>query len=61
MNEAVINGAALDTPCTGVFCAPLFGFKLLLVVLLLMVMGATAYSVSQPTTLESSLDMSVVP
>ena len=27
MNEAVIYGAALDTPCTGVFCAPHFGFK----------------------------------
>jgi hypothetical protein len=34
---------------------------LLLVVLLLMVMGGTAYSVAQPTTMESSLDMSVVP
>jgi hypothetical protein len=60
-HEAVNNGAALDIPCTGVFCAPHFGFKLLLVVLLLMVMGGTAYSVAQPTTMDSSLDMSVVP
>lgn len=66
--EAVNYGAALDTPCTDVsraphvgFTAPHFGFKLLLVVLLLMVMGVAAYSISQPTTIDSSLDMSVVP
>ena len=60
-HEAVTNGAALDTPCTGVFCSPHFGFKLLLVELLLMMTGGVAYSVAQPTTIDSSLDMSVVP
>jgi hypothetical protein len=61
-HEAVSTGAAASPPCTGIFCAPHYLVKVLLVALFMGLAGSWAYcEAGQPMTMESSLDMSDVP
>jgi hypothetical protein len=59
--QAELSTSTTSVPCTGAFCPPHYLMKVLLVILFAIVVGGWVYGLFQPTTMESSLDMSIGP
>ena len=61
-HEAMSKGASANPPCEELYCERHYLLKLMLLALFVGVIGSGLYcAVGQPTSVDSSLDMSAVP